>query len=34
MASASALAGAFTNFAVAANRTATKTNVVGKKVRG
>ena len=34
MASASALAGAFTNLGVAANRTANKTNVVAKKVRG
>jgi hypothetical protein len=34
MASASALAGAFTNLAVAAHRTANKTNVVAKKVRG
>ena len=33
MASASALAGAFTNLAVSANRTAKKTNVVAKKVR-
>jgi hypothetical protein len=33
MASASALAGAFSTLAVSANRTAKKTNVVAKKVR-
>ena len=33
MASASALAGAFTSLGVSANRTAKKTNVVAKKVR-